>query len=922
MATRRCMNAACGVTEPGGEWRRGWGLRSGGFAMLCVKCGLAYEQLAFCDIFHQKESGWRECSSCGKRLHCGCIASKSSFDLLDIGGVQCIGCMKNPEAPFMPSEVVQNFLSQHHQAVFAFSTRCSKENDTDTAVVSRACEMSTTTADSKIDVGAFVKGKGMSNVDVEQSESEIRSFGHIKWEQQSPDIGIASFSNRYQGPVVSSQISQLDEKDFVIDKSISESLAQACLSMSLGNTNQGSNMESCSSAERPLLALPMACSVAEGKDERKSLSFFQQLPRARFLAKPPKTSNRAFSDASRSALPYMRVARPPAEGRNQLLPRYWPRITDQELQQISGDSNSTIVPLFEKVLSASDAGRIGRLVLPKACAEAYFPHISQPEGVPLTIQDTKGKEWHFQFRFWPNNNSRMYVLEGVTPCIQSLQLQAGDTVTFSRIDPAGKLVMGYRKATNTVPLQQDSQISAIANGTFGNETLFSGVNENISTVSGYSGFLRSLKGAMDPYLSSQLEHMNASDEEISWHKGGMPNEGLQLQPLQKRSRNIGTKSRRFLMDTEDALELKLTWEEAQELLRPPPRAKPSIVTIEDHEVEEYEEPPVFGKKTIFTARSSGEQDQWVQCDDCLKWRRLPVDVLLLKWTCADNTWDPKRSSCSAPDELSHKEMQILLRQYEDLRKQRMSASFKQTSSELAASGLDALAAAAVLGDAGNQATIPYATTTKHPRHRPGCTCIVCIQPPSGKGPKHDPACTCNVCMTVKRRFKTLMMRKKKRQSEREEAEAHKKVAWGSKEEVEGSSSSPKGAQHLDPHQENEFGPESSKSIIEQLETSKGHIDLNCHPGSNEDSQTAPPRLSMMSLLQDAYRPLETYLKQNGLASLASEQVNQGSPSSFTVPQAPGESEGKAPDERHFASEEQEDGDDGDDGADMVTSDAS
>ena len=27
------------------------------------------------------------------------------------------------------------------------------------------------------------------------------------------------------------------------------------------------------------------------------------------------------------------------------------------------------MPLFEKMLSASDAGRIGRLVLPKACAE-------------------------------------------------------------------------------------------------------------------------------------------------------------------------------------------------------------------------------------------------------------------------------------------------------------------------------------------------------------------------------------------------------------------------------------------------------------------------------------------------------------------------------------------------------------------------
>lgn len=59
--------------------------------------------------------------------------------------------------------------------------------------------------------------------------------------------------------------------------------------------------------------------------------------------------------------------------------------------------------------------------------QAYFPPISQPEGLPIKIQDAKGKDWYFQFRFWPNNNSRMYVLEGVTPWIQSMQLQAGDT---------------------------------------------------------------------------------------------------------------------------------------------------------------------------------------------------------------------------------------------------------------------------------------------------------------------------------------------------------------------------------------------------------------------------------------------------------------------------------------------------------------
>lgn len=59
--------------------------------------------------------------------------------------------------------------------------------------------------------------------------------------------------------------------------------------------------------------------------------------------------------------------------------------------------------------------------------QAYFPPISQSEGIPVRIQDVKGNEWTFQFRFWPNNNSRMYVLEGVTPCIQSMQLRAGDT---------------------------------------------------------------------------------------------------------------------------------------------------------------------------------------------------------------------------------------------------------------------------------------------------------------------------------------------------------------------------------------------------------------------------------------------------------------------------------------------------------------
>jgi hypothetical protein len=45
-AAKRCMNPACGalpassvVVGAGGDWRKGWPLRSGGFALLCEKCG-------------------------------------------------------------------------------------------------------------------------------------------------------------------------------------------------------------------------------------------------------------------------------------------------------------------------------------------------------------------------------------------------------------------------------------------------------------------------------------------------------------------------------------------------------------------------------------------------------------------------------------------------------------------------------------------------------------------------------------------------------------------------------------------------------------------------------------------------------------------------------------------------------------------
>lgn len=46
--------------------------------------------------------------------------------------------------------------------------------------------------------------------------------------------------------------------------------------------------------------------------------------------------------------------------------------------------------------------------------------------------------------------------------------------------------------------------------------------------------------------------------------------------------------------------------------------------------------------------------RWVQCDKCLKWRRIPTSIsdkeLSGEWSCSMNKWDLKRNSCSAPEE--------------------------------------------------------------------------------------------------------------------------------------------------------------------------------------------------------------------------------------------------------------------------------
>ncbi|KAL0389138.1 UNVERIFIED_CONTAM: B3 domain-containing transcription repressor VAL1 [Sesamum calycinum] len=464
MASKNCMNEACRGTTTS-EWKKGWSLKSGGFATLCYSCGSAYENSLFCETFHSEDSGWRECRICGKRIHCGCIASRYLHEYLDFGGVGCISCAKRLEI-----HAVQSIQIPGDTPNGTFATNGIRdvhpvvENQIDDDKFSTERLLQLTKA-----IGSNDVSSALEQLKPEESMFKTRQSSKRLLNLAQQCSSSALFKTDSSRP-----------KEGV--KDIYESLPQPSLNFSL-TTPLGS----------PSSGLPFPGAIVEGSEQSKGS--FQQGQRTRHvLPKPPKPSPTAVSETSKGTSSQTRVARPPAEGRgrNQLLPRYWPKITDQELQQLSGDLKSTIVPLFEKILSASDAGRIGRLVLPKACAE-------------------------------------------------------------------------------------EAQTPSIVNGDSPGETSFSGVTDNPLSNGGRTSD------------DSLQRHMPISEK--------------------KKARNI--KNKRLLMPSDDAMELRITWEEAQELLRPSPTAEPNVVMVEDHEFEEFEEPPIFGKRTIFTSRPSESRSNWL-----------------------------------------------------------------------------------------------------------------------------------------------------------------------------------------------------------------------------------------------------------------------------------------------------------------------
>ncbi|CAA6668329.1 unnamed protein product [Spirodela intermedia] len=68
-------------------------------------------------------------------------------------------------------------------------------------------------------------------------------------------------------------------------------------------------------------------------------------------------------------------------------------------------------------------------------AEAHLPVLMAREGIYMCMEDMETSHmWTFKYRFWPNNKSRMYILENTGDFVKRHGLRLGDFVMLYRDD--------------------------------------------------------------------------------------------------------------------------------------------------------------------------------------------------------------------------------------------------------------------------------------------------------------------------------------------------------------------------------------------------------------------------------------------------------------------------------------------------------
>ncbi|KAF7845514.1 B3 domain-containing transcription factor ABI3-like [Senna tora] len=98
--------------------------------------------------------------------------------------------------------------------------------------------------------------------------------------------------------------------------------------------------------------------------------------------------------------------------------------------------------LLQKVLKQSDVSSLGRIVLPKKEAEIHLPELETRDGISIAMEDIGiSRVWNMRYRYWPNNKSRMYLLENTGDFVRANGLQEGDFIVIYSDVKCGKFMI-------------------------------------------------------------------------------------------------------------------------------------------------------------------------------------------------------------------------------------------------------------------------------------------------------------------------------------------------------------------------------------------------------------------------------------------------------------------------------------------------
>ncbi|XP_051134473.1 B3 domain-containing transcription factor ABI3 [Andrographis paniculata] len=131
----------------------------------------------------------------------------------------------------------------------------------------------------------------------------------------------------------------------------------------------------------------------------------------------------------------------PNSGDRQSLPPATSQQNNRRQQQ-GWKTEKNLKFLLQKVLKQSDVGNLGRIVLPKKEAESHLPELETRDGIPIAMEDIgTSRVWNMRYRYWPNNKSRMYLLENTGDFVRVNGLQEGDFIVIYSDTKCGKYMI-------------------------------------------------------------------------------------------------------------------------------------------------------------------------------------------------------------------------------------------------------------------------------------------------------------------------------------------------------------------------------------------------------------------------------------------------------------------------------------------------